>query len=1188
MIRKIIHFLSHPVLWKLIAALLLICAIWFVGPLFAFAEWRPLEAISHRVLLISFLLTYFLIKKLVSVWRVHRINDKFLDALAGKGLSESKNAPAIDELSRNFSNAMGRLKVTTNDVRSGFFSGLRKKFVYQFPWYVFIGAPGSGKTTALINSGLQFPLAEVVGREPVKGVGGTRNCDWWFTDDAVFIDTAGRYITHESHSENDKDEWLGFLGLLKKFRPRQPLNGAVLTIAMSDLLAGSEQSRDRHAAIIKARLNELGKSLGISFPVYILITKTDLLGGFGDYFSDFSKEEREQVLGFTFPFQANHGSAESGVNELIRKELGLIARRLFDGMPDIMLREADFSRRAQAYAFPQNFSNCLPLIGDMVDKIFLGGDCSGALVRGIYFTSGTQEGTPFDRVLSALGRRFGVSSSININKKGTGGRSFFLKDLVTKVILPEAHLAGKNRREEKKELWLGLGAHSVILLIFLTFCVFLAGSYYRNVDYLQGVEVRNKAASKEFIDLSNSGVVDFVRYLPALNELCCIAAGADFLAGDPPLEMTFGLYQGLKVDTATQYTYDRALRSKLLPVVAQRLELLLNASTGRDLDSTYQALKAYLMLNQAEHYNGEQLLKFVEADFKQHFSQDVSREQQAAMLFHLRNLFSQQELISPFALNEALVQDKRRALRGFSFVERAYQTIKARLMRDNVVDFSFSSGSGAKGNFVFQRSSGKLLSDGIPRFFTRAGYREVFLPRLETELAGIATEESWVLESFSSAGLKGMEALNQADAARAINRLYLQEYAAVWESYLGDLRLAETRSMSESIDIARILSAADSPLIKLLNAAAQELNLTERLPEQSGAVVDQLAKRVTARVSGMNSHVEGLSLAALMDDELDEIVGVRFKELIEFSLGANKEAEANALLKLFNDLYVNLSNIDFSIRSGVRALDQQDTVAKIRSEAARYPVPIRTVLEGLTDEGRRQADGGIRGALSAELESSVGEFCRVAIRGRYPFDRNSKRDATYADFSKIFSPGGMMDSFFNTHLKLITDVSGRVWTLRKADNGQLPIKSFQQAAKIRDVFFASGSSMPALNFEFKVLEMDAAISQLSLDFDGQLFQYAHGPQIPRAVSWPGPLGSNQIRIELSSAEANRKSLVVNGPWALMRLFDSGERRRLQPEKFISTLFIQGYKVVLEITSSSVNNPFYLAELSDFSCPVRLN
>jgi type VI secretion system protein ImpJ len=66
--------------------------------------------------------------------------------------------------------------------------------LYALPWYVIIGPPGSGKTTALRNSGLQFPYASQSGGG-VKGVGGTRNCEWWLTNEAVLLDTAGRYMT---------------------------------------------------------------------------------------------------------------------------------------------------------------------------------------------------------------------------------------------------------------------------------------------------------------------------------------------------------------------------------------------------------------------------------------------------------------------------------------------------------------------------------------------------------------------------------------------------------------------------------------------------------------------------------------------------------------------------------------------------------------------------------------------------------------------------------------------------------------------------------------------------------------------------------------------------------------------------------------------------------------------------------
>lgn len=86
----------------------------------------------------------------------------------------------------------------------------RARDIYQLPWYMLIGAPGSGKTTTLQNSGLEFPLMEQLGIDPISGVGGTRQCDWWFTNEAVLIDTAGRYTTQDSHASQDSAAWQGF------------------------------------------------------------------------------------------------------------------------------------------------------------------------------------------------------------------------------------------------------------------------------------------------------------------------------------------------------------------------------------------------------------------------------------------------------------------------------------------------------------------------------------------------------------------------------------------------------------------------------------------------------------------------------------------------------------------------------------------------------------------------------------------------------------------------------------------------------------------------------------------------------------------------------------------------------------------------------------------------------------------
>ncbi len=119
--------------------------------------------------------------------------------------------------------------------------------------------------------------------------------------------------------------------------------------------------------------------------------------------------------------------------------------------------------------------------------------------------------------------------------------------------------------------------------------------------------------------------------------------------------------------------------------------------------------------------------------------------------------------------------------------------------------------------------------------------------------------------------------------------------------------------------------------------------------------------------------------------------------------------------------------------------------------------------------------------------------------------------------------------------------------------------------------------------------MDDTITQFTLDFDGQLVKYAHGPQIPSSVQWPGPKGSLQVRVQLQPALASGSSgLTTEGPWALFRMFD---KLQLAPsaasERFRVTFNIDSRKATFEVTTSSVVNPFRLRELAEFSCPRSL-
>ncbi len=155
-------------------------------------------------------------------------------------------------------------------------------------------------------------------------MGGTRNCDWWFTDQAVLIDTAGRYTTQDSDAQGDKTAWQRFLDLLKRSRPRQPINGALVTVSIPDLLQQSAAERERQIAAVRSRVQELHQHFGVRFPVYLLVTKADLISGFVDYLGAADKDSRATPWGFTF----NKDMAASQRPAAFSTEFDLLAKRL--------------------------------------------------------------------------------------------------------------------------------------------------------------------------------------------------------------------------------------------------------------------------------------------------------------------------------------------------------------------------------------------------------------------------------------------------------------------------------------------------------------------------------------------------------------------------------------------------------------------------------------------------------------------------------------------------------------------------------------------------------------------------------------------------------------------------------------------------------------------------------------------
>lgn len=167
-----------------------------------------------------------------------------------------------------------------------------KAALYELPWYMVIGHPAAGKSSAILYSGLDFPFGD---KQAIQGVGGTRNCDWFFTTEGVLLDTAGRYSTQLE----DRPEWLEFLKLLKKYRSKAPSNGILVAVSFPELLQHNSEQFSIYARQVRERINEIDDAFGIKVPIYLVFTKMDLLGGFAQFFEDVSDDERQAVWGAT-------------------------------------------------------------------------------------------------------------------------------------------------------------------------------------------------------------------------------------------------------------------------------------------------------------------------------------------------------------------------------------------------------------------------------------------------------------------------------------------------------------------------------------------------------------------------------------------------------------------------------------------------------------------------------------------------------------------------------------------------------------------------------------------------------------------------------------------------------------------------------------------------------------------------
>ena len=1172
-IKAIFRFLFSRRLWVFIGLVIFCGFIWFFGPLISFGTMQPLAEDLTRMIVIGVIAILWLISLLLAQLRAARKNQMFVAELAAPEPTAAPKAGEanVAELNSKFAQILAEMKRS----KLG-----NKKFLRDMPWYVIIGPPGSGKTTALRQSGLKFPLDL---SDDLKGVGGTRNCDWFFTEDAVLVDTAGRYVQQQSAPEVDAAEWLGFLDMLKKHRGRRALNGVILTLSVKELLSG-EASVQAHGREIRKRLAELRERLQIQLPVYLMISKADLIPGFEPFFVGLSTREREQVWGATVPTNIRVDGT------VIERETRTLYAGLETRMAERLAQDVPLVRRAEIFRFPAQMQALDQPLKMLIETVF--GDSKyedSPWFRGFYFTSATQEGSPIDRLVGELAGAFGLRAEPAQARQFGEKRSFFLRNLLTELIFPEAGLGAFDAAAEERRKWVWRGTLAGAALAVIVAGLLFLLSFLRFSGAIDDQE-------RLFADLSGRLSNVAARQAPtepldlplALEAVTDLKAAVTSVGGNALTLL--GPTAEPELIEAQRIGYERGLRNILEP----RMVALLEATMWRQIrDPEYLlgALKTYYMMTGLAPFDREFAATWWQeqlplAAVTDAFPTDAARDHQLAAI---ERMGSEETKI---AADKALVQAALQSICTIPLAVRAYNSLQSDPRVTSLPEWIPAEKAGPNAARVLTRLSEKTLRVGLPGAYSYVGFHTVVLP-LVPEVAAAAALDRAVFAGGCAESSEASVATLEAD----ILKLYQEDFIAQWDGLLRDIRLAPITDLQVAYANLKDLAGADSTLKRLLTSVVEETDLTRPPPVEENAAADGLlglaAKKFKlvgklakagSKISAATGGAEGAG------EEPGTEVARHFLPIKATILEVDGvppllDDAALAIGALANELQIVAASPDPEAALLARGGLPQLTGALTNVSAA-LPDPVDDWVAGIAGDTIAVTRDAVIAQLNARWRADVLPFCEAATKGRYPFDQSSAIDVNVADFQRLFGPGGLIDKFTTDNLLTYIDTTVRPWTWR-ADFGldQATLVPFERARAIRDGLFPGGAG-PIMAFTLEPKDLSATASRVTLNLDGQLLTYFNAVVRPAPMTWPGPDGSNLISLSFAPVDGSAELITSEtGAWAWLRLIKKGQLSRTDlPELFRLRLSLGGFAASFEMRANSVENPFDLTMFGSFQCP----
>ncbi|NUP11763.1 MAG: type VI secretion system membrane subunit TssM [Polyangiaceae bacterium] len=806
--------------------------------------------------------------------------------------------------------------------------------LYTMPWYMIIGPPGAGKTTALTHSGLVFPYGSSTGPGGgggVRGVGGTRNCDWWFTNEAILLDTAGRYTTEQ----DDREEWVSFLNFLKKYRPKRPINGVIIAISISELIDANEMQIEAIAKKLRSRIDEVAGQLHLVLPVYLLFTKVDLIAGFSEFFGDLKKSDRSKCWGSTIKLEL----PKNEPGRIFGAEFDVLVKQLHARGLKRLTMEQRREVREKLYQFPLEFTGLKKNLADLIATTFQPNTMQGTpIFRGFYFTSGTQEGRPMDRVLERMSAAMGIRSQAQNPYQQTPyqqnpyqqnpygaqhpyqqppqqpvveSKSYFLHDLFMNIIFPDGDIAVRSAVEERRQLFMKIAIAGATFALAAILALPGLTSYSNNKSFLAESDKCARSAAKLDWGPDMGEASDSIHQLDCL--LDQLKQQEKFESEGVPLTMGWGMFVANKVERPSLKVYASQMVTGFANPTKRALEDRLRASTGKDFLGDWIALRQYLMLGKIDEKNDHLDVEWATGRFTASWASILKKggssasegELKVLARPHVRYYFEllKEGRITNIELDGELISKARASLQATG-IEQRYYDLLVRWLEDERID---DANDPTYDNLVFspldlprsfQSRPNEVLRTYLSKSYladktnykkimgpyTAKGYAAVLLQMQNAE--GLLRGEAWVVPMTSDE-----TSANIPQWVAKVKDRYEQTYITQWLEFFADIKMKVPTSPVEAIDIYRMISEGPTPFSQLM------ARLQENTQFKEGE--DPLADQEQANTAKFFARIDRYKKIVAPTADLENLgkrtdkIPAKFKATVEWGLGSGGDVKGH-------------------------------------------------------------------------------------------------------------------------------------------------------------------------------------------------------------------------------------------------------------------------------------------------------